>query len=73
MESMGKIADYLARNRARLGVFLSSIYALVSTVDPALIATYPRVSGYVAGVIGLILGAGAFKSDGYQRDVQGKL
>ena len=67
---MVAFTDWFARNRSRIGWLLSSAYVAVSQVDPALLAAHPRLSGYAAIAIGLITGAGAFKSDQYQRDKQ---
>jgi hypothetical protein len=69
---MGALIDFFARNRARIGGALSTIYVAISQIDPQLLAAHPKISGYAAIAIGLILGSGAFKSDSYQRDIQGK-
>jgi hypothetical protein len=62
--------DWFKRNRAKVGGALSTVLGAVATVDPQLVAAYPRVAAYLALVIGALTGAGAWKSDSHQKQKQ---
>ncbi len=62
--------DWFKRHRRDVGSALGTVYAAVAAVDPQLIVSYPRASAYIALAIGALAGAGAFKSDSYQKQKQ---
>lgn len=64
--------DWFARNRAKIGGIVSTIFAGIVSIDPALVAAYPRSFAYAALLFGLLFGSGQFKSDSYHREQQRK-
>jgi hypothetical protein len=74
MESIGNALDFFARNRTRIGLFFAAAWGAVHMlpVVQTFLTANPWVDVLIIAVAAGTTAAGLFKSDGYQRDVQGK-
>lgn len=69
---MGAITDWIARNKALIGVVATALWGAMSA-DTAFVQEHQRLMLYLGPVFGAIFGAGAFKSDKYHKDKQDDL